>query len=240
MNKFDIFIMVCIVLNMFQMAANFEGSSASYNKVLEILNYVFTIIFIAEATLKLIAFGRSYFKSSWNNFDFIVVCFSIFDIVLGLMDSKSLAFLRVGPQLARVMRVLRVSRVFRLMNKFKGLQALIETITFSLPSLMNVLALLMLFYFIFSVLGNFLFGGVIRGEVIDSYTNFKNFGYSMIILMRVSTGEDWNKIMYDVSRVPPHCIPGETCGSEYAYLFFIIFIMLCSFIMLNLFILVII
>lgn len=79
------------------MAANFEGSSDTYQFGLEILNYIFTVIFIIEAVLKLLAFGKSYFKSSWNVFDFTVVCFSIFDIVLGVMDSKSLAFLRVGP-----------------------------------------------------------------------------------------------------------------------------------------------
>lgn len=29
-------------------------------------NYIFTIFFIIEAILKLIAFGKSYFKNSWN------------------------------------------------------------------------------------------------------------------------------------------------------------------------------
>jgi len=103
------------------MAADFEGSSPMYKTFLEMLNYIFTGVFIIEAILKLLAFGSSYFNSSWNVFDFCVVCASIVDIAMGMLDSSSLSFLRVGPQLARVLRVLRVSRVFRLMNKFRGL-----------------------------------------------------------------------------------------------------------------------
>jgi len=238
-NKFDIFIMACIVLNMIQMAMIYEGSSPSYLMALEIVNYIFTAIFVVEAALKLIAFGKHYFRNSWNVFDFVVVIASLIDIMMGLLDQASLKFLRVGPQLARVLRVLRVSRLFRLINKFKGLQALIETITFSLPQLFNVFALLMLLFFIFSVLGTFLFREVTEGDVIDSYTNFSNFGFAMLILMRISTGEDWNRIMYDLTRTGDDCIPEKTCGTQWAVLFFLAFIVLCSFVMLNLFILVI-
>ena len=146
--------------------------------------------------------------------------------------------LRVGPQLARVLRILRVSRLFRLLGKAKDLQALIQTITFSMPSLMNVFALLMLVFFIFSVLGVFLFSGVKSGENIDEYMNFWNFGMAMIINLRCSTGEDWNRVVYDLNKTED-CIPGETCGSSFAIIYFIMLIMVVSYVMLNLFILVI-
>lgn len=85
-NRFDIFIMGCIVLNMIQMACTFEGSTTEYNWVLELINYVFTAIFGLEATLKLIGFGMSYFKNSWNRFDFIVVIASFIDIIMSTLD----------------------------------------------------------------------------------------------------------------------------------------------------------
>jgi len=85
-NKFDIFIMACIVLNMCQMALNYEGASPGFLLVLDYVNVVFTTIFLAEAVLKLIAYGWSYFKNSWNKFDFTVVCASLIDILLGFMD----------------------------------------------------------------------------------------------------------------------------------------------------------
>jgi hypothetical protein len=37
---------------------------------------------------------------------------------------------------------------------------------------MNVFALLLLVYFIFAILANFMFGDVSTGKIIDDYTNF--------------------------------------------------------------------
>lgn len=96
----------------------------------------------------------------------------------------------------------------------------------------------MLIYFIFSVLAVFLFGHITDGEIIDEYVNFNNFGYAMLILIRISTGEDWNGIMYDTMNTRDDCLP-NTCGSSYASIFYISFLMICSLVMLNLFILVI-
>ena len=142
---------------------------------IESTNWIFTIIFISEATLKLIAYGRKYFNNSWNQFDFFVVTASIFDILLSFVG-EGIEFLSIGPQLARVMRVLRVTRILRLAGKAEGLQAILQTIMFSIPALMNVFTLLVLIYFMMSVLGNFLFKNISQGDVIDNeYKNFRNF-----------------------------------------------------------------
>ena len=69
----------------------------------------------------MIANGWAYFIPGWNKFDFFVVCSSYLDIVMSFLSATSLKFLKVGPQLMRVLRVLRVSRLFRLLNKAKGL-----------------------------------------------------------------------------------------------------------------------
>lgn len=158
------FIMACIILNIFTMAATFEGQSDSYSNVLEKINYFFTAAFTLECASKLIAHGGHYFSSGWNKFDFFVVSASFLDIVMANMSANSLKVIRVGPQLARIMRVMRVSRLFKLLNKYKGLQALMSTITFSLPSVINAFALLSLVYFIFSILGVFFFKNIIQGD----------------------------------------------------------------------------
>lgn len=146
----------------------------------------------------------------------------------------------IGPQLARVMRVLRVTRVLRLLGKEKGLQAIIQTIMFSIPSLMNVFMLLQLIFFMFSILGVFMFGQVTEGDVVDELKNFTNFFNAFLLLFAVSTGEDWNIIMFDCSRTPPNCIEGRSCGSGLSHLFFFTMVLVCQHVMLNLFILVII
>jgi len=89
--------MACIVCNMIQMACEFENASSGYIEALKIFNYVFSAIFILEATLKLIAFGASYFENAWNKFDFFVVTASILDIALGAIGSSTLAQISFMP-----------------------------------------------------------------------------------------------------------------------------------------------
>jgi len=51
-----------------------------------------------ECLLKLIGYGIfGYFYSGWNKFDFFVVCASILDIVLDVLGSSKISFLKVGP-----------------------------------------------------------------------------------------------------------------------------------------------
>ena len=110
----------------------------------------------------------------------------------------------------------------------------------SVEGLLNVFIILMLFFFILAILGQFMFSNVKYGEVIDDYKNFSVFDRSFLLLFSISTGEDWNMIMYDCYRTGEDCIPGETCGSVWAPVYFIAVITLVTYVMLNLFILVII
>ena len=113
---------------------------------------------------------------------------------------------------------------------------------FSIPSLTNVILLLILIFFMFSILGNFLFNEIIRGEVIDDLKNFTKFDNAFLLLFAIATGEDWNKIMFDCSRTEADgCIRGETCGAApISYMYFYVMVLVCSYVMLNLFVLVII
>lgn len=226
---FEVFIMFCIMFNIVTMALTYEGSSAQYDTVLENINYFFTAVFILECILKFIGLGvRAYWYSGWNRFDLFVVLSSIVDILMSTIGTSLFSFLRVGPQLARVLRVMRVSRLLKLVKSLKGIQKLLETLILALPALMNVGALLILVYFIFSVLGVFLFSDITTGEIIDDLNNFSNFNYAMVLLFRCSTGESWWSFMFDTYRANP-----------YAPLYWIPFIVICNFIMMNLFILVI-
>lgn len=104
----------------------------------------------------------------------------------------------------------------------------------------NVFVLLLLVLFIFSILAVFFFGKIIEGDVIDQYRNFNDFGKSFLFLFVISTGENWNMLMYDCNITPPNCEPGLNCGTSYAPAFFIVFVLFVQNVMLNLFILVII
>ena len=63
---------------------------------------------------------------------------------------------------------------------------------------------------------------------------------ALIVLFRMSTGEDWPTIMYDTMNTSDSCIQGKSCGSSFAPIFFISYQMVCCYVMLNLFVLIII
>lgn len=108
----------------------------------------------------------------------------------------------------------------------------------SLPSLVNVGALLMLLFLIYGVAGMDLFGELDYGEFIDENTNFKSFYNAVITLFRASTGESWNGIMHDSYR--KNCDNARKCGSPFfAIPFWLSFNVIASFVFLNIFIAVI-
>jgi len=97
----------------------------------------------------------------------------------------------------------------------------------------------------FAILGNFAFGAVTTGDVVTDLKNFGTFVDAFLFLFALSTGEDWNKVMFDCSRLSvadggDGCIEGSTCGTPWSVLYFIMMILICTHVMLNLFILVII
>ena len=105
-NPFDIAIMVCIVLNMFQMALDHEGASVNMLSFLRVTNYFFTAVFFIETVFKMYVYRINYFKTGWNKFDFFVVASSLIDLGLELIMPKpeggqeeegGSAILSVGP-----------------------------------------------------------------------------------------------------------------------------------------------
>lgn len=88
-----------------------------------------------------------------------------------------------------------------------------EALIVSLPSLINVGTLLLLVFFIYSVLGVFLFKSVTKGDVIDEYNNFSDFNSAMVLLFRCATGENWWVVMYDLFKTE-NCTQGVDCGNR--------------------------
>jgi hypothetical protein len=142
--------------------------------------------------LKLLAFGKAYFLSGWNIFDFFVVMASILDIILDSAGGASGASsaLAILPQIARIFRVLRVTKLLRMFKRFKGLQKLIETFIFSMPALARGLSIVSLFLFISSVLASYLLGNIEYDYAgnIDDIRNFSDFHHSIQTLFIITTG----------------------------------------------------
>lgn len=109
---FDLFIMSCIMGNTFILGFNWYMQPESYKTPIDVINYIFMVIFTIEAITKIIAQKKDYFRDSWNIFDFTVVAGTIVILVLnwaGIGDSIAI--------LGTILRTLRIGRVFRLIKK---------------------------------------------------------------------------------------------------------------------------
>jgi hypothetical protein len=192
---FEVFILVCIFLNSCVLAINWYDQSRLVDDILNYINYGFAIIFTLEAILKLIALGcRTYFRSGGNIFDIVIVITSIVSSVVSLMLE-----IDFGASTTFI-RALRISRVLKFVQKAKQIRVILDTFTFVLPALTNIGGLLVLFLYIFSILGVFLFSEVKLQNWLDEHANFQSFGTAFLTLLRCSTGEAWNSIMVDTMR----------------------------------------
>jgi len=239
---FETVVSLCIVLNMLVMASFVFNMDKTAFRGLSYLNLIFTGVFIIEAILKLAAMGvRIYMADPWNCFDFFVVAVSIAGAAVDFASSE---FTLPGLTILRVFRILRL---FRLVKRMKRLRQLMEALLHSLPALVNVGSLLLLFFVIYSTMGVNLFYNVRLYQDPDRWmtrqANFGNFGSAMSLLFRAITGEGWHGIMHYCMQDDPwvSCEDynnlGDGCGdSVSAVTFFVTFKLFGAFILLNLFV----
>ena len=231
---FENTIIFIIILNMILMAISYDGSSANFANFLKTLNYFFTIIFIIECLLKLFAYGiKPYFHLSWNKFDFFVALVSLIDWIVNNINGIDSSFLK-SFQIIRVLKVLRVSRVVRLVKALKGLEKLIQTLQWSISALINVLSLNIIIYFIFALVGCYLYDGEKYENFKDSYVyineyfNMDNFFNAYLLIFRCSTGENWHNMMMEMA------FRNDGRGEGYSIIFFIVGNFITAIILLNL------
>jgi hypothetical protein len=114
---FDGFIMGCIIGNTIVLAIKWYIMPEWVVQIIEVVNYVFMVIFTLEAILKVMAMRKNYFKDAWNIFDFTVVVLTA--VILGI------TWLGVGGNLgvtSTILRSLRIGRIFRLVKRAQKLQ----------------------------------------------------------------------------------------------------------------------
>uniref|UniRef100_A0A7N8Y1R4 Voltage-dependent T-type calcium channel subunit alpha-1G-like n=1 Tax=Mastacembelus armatus TaxID=205130 RepID=A0A7N8Y1R4_9TELE len=234
----DLFITIIIFTNLLTMSMEHYNQPQYLEEILKYCNYVFTLVFVIEAILKLIAFGlRRFFKERWNQLDLAIVLLSIMGITLEEIDLN--ASLPINPTIIRIMRVLRITRVLKLLKMATGMRALLDTVMQALPQVGNLGLLFMLLFFIYAALGVELFGKLECSEEnpcegLSRHATFDNFGMAFLTLFRVSTGDNWNGIMKDTLR---ECRPQDRHCLTYLPLispvYFVTFVLTAQFVLVN-------
>lgn len=176
--------------------------------VLDVIDRAITYAFALEITLKLAVYRLRFFRSGWNWFDFIVVGIS----------------LAPGSEAFSVLRALRVLRVLRLLHLVPMMKRIIEALLKALPGMGAIVAVLALLTYVYAVMATNMYGNTDNEEVRQLFGDLPSSAFS---LFQVMTMDGWRfevvqKVIDD--------------GHPWAWLFFITFIFVASFAVLNLFI----
>jgi len=158
-------------------------------------------IFVAELSAKLVAHGRTFFRSGWNLFDFAIVAVALVP----------------GAQTFSVLRALRVLRILRVISVLPRLRRVVEGFVNALPGMGSVFLLMGIVFYIGSVMATKLFGAAFPDW-------FGSLGRSAYTLFQIMTLESWSMgIVRPVMETYP-----------YAWAFFVPFIMVTTFAVVNL------
>ncbi|CAG9133396.1 unnamed protein product [Plutella xylostella] len=257
---FDNIILLFIALNCITLAMERPNipPDSKERYFLSTANYVFTGVFAVEMFIKVVASGmfyghEAYFTSGWNIMDGSLVIISIIDLLMSLLSESSPRIFGI----LRVFRLLRSLRPLRVINRAPGLKLVVQTLLSSLRPIGNIVLICCTFFIIFGILGVQLFKGAffyceganikhvknktdclaIEGNAwVNRKYNFDDLGKALMSLFVLSSRDGWVNIMYtglDAVGVDQQPIVNY---SEWRLLYFIAFILLVGFFVLNMFV----
>lgn len=214
--KFQNFILIVIIFNAIIMGLQTSaGIVAATGNLLTILDNICLGIFIAELILKFIVYRLRFFKDGWNIFDFIIVIMSLISGLEFLSSFRVFRIFRVFRSFKAV-KAFKSLRAFRLVSSLDKLRIIISAIGRSIPGIAWSGVLLILFYYIFSIVGTSLFGATFPDW-------FGNIGKSMYTLFQVMTLESWSM---GISRPVMEVF-------SWAWIYFVPFVLITSFVVMN-------
>lgn len=202
------FITALIIINAILLGLETDrGFVASAGDVLHVLDRIILIVFTVELIIKLYAYRWDFFRSGWNVFDFLIV---------------GIAWVPAAGPLS-VLRALRILRVLRLISVVPQMRRVISAIGHSIPGMLSVIGVLSLVFYVSAVLATSLFGQHADPRMQEW---FGTIGASAYSLFQIMTLESWSM---GIARPTMELFP-------YAWAFFVPFIIVTSFAVLNLFI----
>ncbi|XP_054418358.1 sodium channel protein type 7 subunit alpha isoform X2 [Pteronotus mesoamericanus] len=200
----DLFLTICIILNICFLALECYPMSEETLSVLRIGNLVFIGIFTTEMIFKIIAMHPyRYFQVGWNIYDSLIVFHGLAELFVA--DVYGLPSIHL----------LCVLRIFKLGKYWLTFKILLLTLNNALMALKNLILLLVTFVFFSAAIGMTLFGlsckayiysldkdcELLRWHMIDFFHSFMN-------VFRILCGE-WIETLWDCFNIAGQfsCIP---------------------------------
>ena len=259
--SFDYTVLLFIALNCITLAMERPDipDSSTERKFLAISNYIFTTAFTLEMMVKVIAQGfvvgkKTYLRSGWNIMDGFLVFISLLDLTISLTASTSPRIFGI----LRVFRLLRTLKPLRVISRAPGLKLVVQTLLSSLRPIGNIVLICCTFFIIFGILGVQLFKGKFyycdgsdltgilnktdclnKGEPyrwVNRKYNFDNLGQALMSLFVLASKDGWVNIMYTGLDAVDVDMQPQVNYSEWRLLYFISFLLLVGFFVLNMFV----
>ena len=207
-NLFTFGITALILINAITLGLETDQSiTARYGGLLHWIDRIILVLFSIELLLKFYVYRSRFFRSGWNLFDLAIV---------------AIAWAPTSGALT-VLRALRILRVLRLISVVPQLRRVVSAIGHSIPGMVSVVGVLGLIFYVASVLATKLFGTYPDPNMQEW---FGSIGASAYTLFQIMTLESWSM---GVVRPTMELFP-------WAWSFFIPFIIITSFAVLNFFI----
>ena len=207
-NLFTFGITALILMNAITLGLETDQSiTARYGGLLHWIDRIILVLFSIELLLKFYVYRFRFFRSGWNLFDLAIV---------------AIAWVPTSGALT-VLRALRILRVLRLISVVPQLRRVVSAIGHSIPGMVSVVGVLGLIFYVASVLATKLFGTYPDPNMQEW---FGSIGASAYTLFQIMTLESWSM---GVVRPTMELFP-------WAWSFFIPFIIITSFAVLNFFI----
>ena len=172
-------------------------------QIFSVLDYAVTIFFLIEIIFRVYSYEKAR--------DFFKENWNIFDftiVALSLIPIASLDGVIIG-------RLLRVFRLLRLISFIPQFRILIESLITAIPRVGYVLLFIFIETYIFAAIGSILYSEI-------DPEHWGNIGVAMLTLFQTATLEGW-----------PDLLDKAYSSRPFAWIFFLSFIILNSFIFLN-------
>ena len=192
----DIFLILCGLANTVILAMSRYEQPQKEADIITLMNNIFTGIFIAEMALKIFSIGIvKYVFDPINIIDGTVVILSVIELIF-LSDSENSFF--KSFQAFRILRAFRVIRMVRVLRALKSMRLLIQVIGEAITSFAYVGILLILFLFIYSLLGMQLFGGRFpEPEDVEERPSYDSFQKAFLCVYQILTIENWHSLIFN-------------------------------------------
>jgi voltage-gated sodium channel len=199
----EYFILILIILNAVIIFVSGFDIGDKNNFVLSLIDNGVTILFITELTIKLAHFGKDYFLSNWNKFDFVLIILSIPALIAFILNSDIQDF-----SFFLVFRVMRVFKSFRFLKFIPGIDHLIRGIQRALKASIIVMLGFIVYIFIIGIFSYYLFNK-------SSPQYFDNPLISLYSTFKIFTIEGWYEIPEQVTS------SFSSASAVFTYIYFI-------------------